>query len=50
MASDLWIQEDGIANGHVIVMDMDGIVFGHLTRLSILVMKKFMFFLQVSNK
>ena len=47
MASDLWLMEEGIADGYMLVVDMEGIVFGHLARLGLMTMKKFMFYLQV---
>lgn len=46
-AADLWIMEDGIADGHVLVFDMKGIVFAHLAKLGIIHMKKYLFYLQV---
>lgn len=48
MIADLWIMQEGIAEGHVIVFDMDGIVFGHLARLGLMTIKKTMDYLQVS--
>lgn len=47
MVSDLCIINEGTAKGYIIVMDMKGVVFGHLARLNILLMKKFMCYLQV---
>lgn len=43
------IMEEGTAKGYIIVADMSGVVFGHLAKLGILTMKKFMFYLQVSS-
>ncbi|CAH0564944.1 unnamed protein product [Brassicogethes aeneus] len=40
------LNTQGTSEGVVIVVDMDGMVFGHLTKLNIIVMKKFMFYLQ----
>lgn len=48
MVTDMCIMNEGTAKGYIIVMDMNGVVFGHLARLGILTMKKFMFYLQVS--
>lgn len=46
MISDLCIMDEGTANGYIIVMDMSGVTFGHLAKLGILTMKKFMMYLQ----
>lgn len=43
------IMEEGAAKGYIIAADMSGIVFGHLAKLGILTMKKYMFYLQVSS-
>lgn len=48
MTSDMCIQEEGISKGYILVGDMNGVVLGHLTRISLIVMKKLMFYLQVS--
>lgn len=48
MVIDLWILEDGIADGHVLIFDLNGLVFGHLARINILGMRKFLYYLQVS--
>lgn len=50
MVNDLCIMDEGTANGYIIVMDMSGVTFGHLAKLGILTMKKFMLYLQVSQK
>lgn len=47
MIADLWIMQQGIAEGHVIVFDMDGVVLGHLARMSLMTMKRVMVYLQV---
>ncbi len=49
MVTDKCIMDEGTANGYIIVMDMSGVVFGHLAKLGILTMKKFLIFLQVSR-
>ncbi|XP_067015217.2 alpha-tocopherol transfer protein-like [Anabrus simplex] len=46
MISDLWQMSEGTAPGFVIAFDMDGVAFGHLTRLSIGPFKKFFYYLQ----
>lgn len=38
---------DGPKKGMIILVDMKGIVFGHLLKLSVVVMKKFLYYLQV---
>lgn len=42
--------EEGTAKGHIIVMDLDGVIFGHLARLGILTIKKYLLYLQVMNR
>jgi len=46
MITDVWLYLEGSAPGHVIVLDMAGVSFGHVTRLSLGVMKKILFYLQ----
>ncbi|XP_054725646.1 alpha-tocopherol transfer protein-like [Anastrepha obliqua] len=46
MIFDMWMYEDGIRPGHVIVMDLKGVSLGHVTRVGIFQMKKFLFYLQ----
>ncbi|XP_044740731.1 alpha-tocopherol transfer protein-like [Chrysoperla carnea] len=46
MVCDLWLLEEGTALGHVIVFDMDGVVLGHVARLGLMAMKKFLYYLQ----
>lgn len=36
----------GTYNGVIMVIDMEGAVFGHLTKLSVITMKKFLYYLQ----
>ncbi|TMW50066.1 hypothetical protein DOY81_004876 [Sarcophaga bullata] len=43
---DLWIQEDGLRPGHIIVIDLKGCTLGHVARVGLLQMKKFLFYLQ----
>lgn len=47
MVTDLWIWEEGIAEGHVIVVDMDLAQLGHVGRMSLMAVKKYMYYLQV---
>lgn len=50
MVTDLWLAHDGIAEGHAIVIDMDGSTLSHLARVGLIAMKKFMFYIQVRKK
>ncbi|XP_044261190.1 uncharacterized protein LOC123009128, partial [Tribolium madens] len=40
------INFEGASNGHIIVIDMKELVFGHITKLGPLVIKKFLYYLQ----
>ncbi|XP_060532820.1 alpha-tocopherol transfer protein-like [Cylas formicarius] len=46
MAVLLYLHQNGPVKGMHLVFDMQGVVFGHLTRLSIVVMKKLLYYLQ----
>lgn len=46
MMIDLWLLKEGTMMGHHIVFDMDGVSFGHLTKLGLMTMKKYMYYLQ----
>lgn len=46
MVMELWLWTTGASPGHIIIIDMEGTVFGHLARLSPMVMKKFLYYLQ----
>lgn len=48
MVTDLWLMQDGLAEGHSIVVDMEGSSLSHLAKVNILAMKKFMYYIQVS--
>lgn len=50
MISDLCIVNDGATNGYMIVMDMSGVTLGHLSKLGILTLKKYMLFVQVKSR
>lgn len=39
--------QDGIAEGHAIVVDMQGSTLTHLAKVNIIGLKKFMFYIQV---
>ena len=47
MVFDYCMFEEGIEAGHIIVMDMKNITLGHVARIGIMQMKKFLFYLQV---
>ncbi|XP_011179298.2 alpha-tocopherol transfer protein-like [Zeugodacus cucurbitae] len=46
MIFDMWMCEDGIRPGHIMVMDLKGVTLGHVARIGIFQMKKFLFYLQ----
>ncbi|XP_064552531.1 clavesin-2 [Drosophila montana] len=46
MVFDYWMYEDGIQPGHVIVIDLKGCSLGHVARIGLLQMKKFLFYVQ----
>lgn len=47
MVFDLLLYREGIQAGHLMVMDMTGCSLGHVARLGLMTMKKFLFFVQV---
>lgn len=49
MVTDLWLMQDGLAEGHSIVVDMEGSSLSHLAKVNILALKKFMYYIQVSE-
>lgn len=46
MILDLWMFSEGCINGHIIVMDFQGVGLTHATRVSPLGVKKYLFYLQ----
>lgn len=46
MYIDLWLLQEGTAPGHQIILDLDKMTLGHLSKLSIVAIKKFMYYLQ----
>lgn len=46
MILTLELRLNGASEGHVFVIDMQNIVFGHLARLNLMIMKKFFMYLQ----
>lgn len=49
MIADLWLVQSGTADGHAIVVDMEGSTLAHLTKVNIVAMRKFLFYIQVSG-
>ncbi|XP_055590417.1 uncharacterized protein LOC129742534 [Uranotaenia lowii] len=49
MCSEVWLQDDGMAEGHVIIYDMTGATLGHLARVSVFVAKNYLYFLQEAS-
>lgn len=49
MITDLWLAQDGLADGHAIVVDMEGSSLSHLAKVNIIAVKKFMYYIQVSD-
>lgn len=50
MSMDLWILQEGTAEGHEIVIDLSGMTLSHLAKMSPLTMKKLFYYLQVCNQ
>lgn len=46
MVMDLWLYTEGTAEGHVIIIDMEGVTFAHAGRLSPIAIKKYLYYLQ----
>lgn len=47
MVLDYLLARDGICAGYAMVIDMDGSTFSHMTKVSIVAMRKFLFYVQV---
>lgn len=47
MVLDYLLARDGISEGYAMVIDMEGSTFSHLTKVSIVTMRKFLFYVQV---
>lgn len=47
--NDLWMLEEGIAEGHILIINLDGFVLGHLGKIGLTTMKKFLTYTQVIN-
>lgn len=48
MLVDMILEREPLASGYRIIFDMAGISLGHVNRLSIAVLEKILFYLQVS--
>ena len=46
MVLDLWLHNEGTGSGHIILIDLEGVAFGHAGRLSPMGLKKFLYYLQ----
>ena len=46
MVIDLWLYNEGTIKGHVILVDLKGLVMGHVARFSPMALKRFLFYLQ----
>ncbi|XP_058124212.1 alpha-tocopherol transfer protein-like [Anopheles ziemanni] len=46
MCLDLWVRLEGNANGHIMLMDMQGMHLSHMTKLNMGAAKKHMFYVQ----
>lgn len=46
MAVDLWLRNEGTGPGHILVINVQGVVLGHVGRLSPMGLKKFLYYLQ----
>lgn len=46
MTSSLLLAQEGTHAGHILIVDLQGVVLGHLLRIGIMGVKKYMYFLQ----
>lgn len=44
--SDAFLSEEGVCNGFIIVVDFDGLQFGHLLRMGVMSFKNYLYYLQ----
>lgn len=47
MVLDYLLARDGICAGYAMVIDMAGSTFSHMTKVNIIAMRKFLFYVQV---
>lgn len=45
--NDIRLSEDGLAPGYIVIFDMKGVCLGHLTRINLSSIRKFMSYIQV---
>ncbi|KAG4074774.1 hypothetical protein HA402_006413 [Bradysia odoriphaga] len=46
MVTDVWFEQNDLRQGYVCVIDMKGCTLMHLTRVNVIALKKFMFYIQ----
>lgn len=46
MVTDMWFTENDLKEGYATVIDMKGSTLMHLTRVNVMALKKFMFYIQ----
>lgn len=44
--ADMWLLEEGSAQGQIVIIDLQGLLMGHLARLSVMPIKHFIEYLQ----
>lgn len=47
--NDIRLSEDGLSPGYIVIFDMKGVSLGHLTRVNLSAIRKFMSYIQVSR-
>lgn len=50
MFNDMILSEDGLAAGYIVIFDMQGVHLGHLAKVSLGAIRKFMIYIQVNGK
>lgn len=49
MSAMLHLEQDGTSEGHILLADFTGASLGHLTKVNLLHVKKFLYYVQVSK-